>query len=68
MCSIIAGSSLFFFILGLISGKMIGVDLMSVVQVSFFSLMTMVGLNPTFAALRSLQLANGYNNLGGNHL
>ena len=47
---------------------MIGVDMMSVVQISFFSLMTMMNLNPTFAALSSLKLVNGYNDLGGNHL
>ena len=49
--------------LALVSGKMIGVEMMAVVQISFFSLITLSQLNPCFAALASLRLINGYNSL-----
>ena len=52
-----------FCVLGLISGKMIGVEMMAVVQISFLSLITLSQVNPCFAALSSLKLVNGYNSL-----
>ena len=52
-----------FCVLGLISGKMIGVEMMAVVQISFISLITLSQVNPCFAALSSLKLVNGYNSL-----
>ena len=36
---------------------------MAVVQISFFSLVTLTQMNPCFAALTSLKLINGYNSL-----
>lgn len=42
--------------------------MMAVVQISFFSLLTLTHLNPCFAALSSLKLVNGYNSLNKNHL
>lgn len=47
---------------------MVGVEMMAVVQISFFSLMTLSQLNPCFAALSSLKLVNGYNSLSKNRL
>lgn len=42
---------------------------MAVVQITFFSLLTLASLNPCFAALTSLLFVNGYNNLNhSNHL
>jgi hypothetical protein len=51
------------FALGVISGKMVGVEMMAVIQISFLSLMTLDGLNPCFAAISSLKFVNGYNEL-----
>ncbi len=66
LCTIISAISLTFFILGLISGKMIGVEMMAVIQISFFGLMSLTEMNPCFAALSSLKFVNGYNSLGAN--
>lgn len=41
LCTIISAISLTFFVIGLISGKMIGVEMMAVIQISFFSLMSL---------------------------
>lgn len=41
---------------------------MGVMQISFFSLMTLSQVNPVFAALSSLRFINGYNSLSNNHL
>ena len=65
LCSVVACYDLAaaFTALALVSGKMIGVEMMAVVQISFFSLITLSQLNPCFAALASLRLINGYNSL-----
>jgi hypothetical protein len=68
VCTAISAIAGVFFVLGLISGKMVGVEMMAVVQISFFSLVTLSQLNPCFAALSSLKLVNGYNSLNHNHL
>ncbi len=68
LCLAISVTSLVFFVLGLISGKMVGVEMMAVVQISFFALMTLSQLNPCFAALSQLRFVNGYNSLNNNHL
>lgn len=41
---------------------------MAVIQIAFFSLITLSELNPCFAALSSLHFVNGYNSLNKNHL
>jgi hypothetical protein len=64
----ISAAALVFCVLGLISGKMIGVEMMAVIQISFFSLVSLSQLNPCFAALSSLKLVNGYNSLNNDHL
>lgn len=68
LCTAISAMAGLFFLVGLISGKMVGVEMMAVVQISFFSLVTLSQLNPCFAALSSLKLVNGYNSLNHNHL
>lgn len=68
VCTGISALAAVFYVLALISGKMIGVEMMAVVQISFFSLVTLSQLNPCFAALSSLKLVNGYNSLNSNHL
>lgn len=42
--------------------------MMAVVQISFFSLVSLSQLNPCFAALSSLKLVNGYNSLNSDPL
>lgn len=64
----IAASSLVFCMIGIIAGKMVGIEMMAVVQISFFSLVTLSQLNPCFAALSNLQFVNGYNSLNRNPL
>lgn len=64
----IALLSLTFFVIGIISAKMVGIEMMAVVQISFFSLVSLSQLNPCFAALSNLLFANGYNSLHHNHL
>jgi hypothetical protein len=49
--------------LGLIAGKMIGVEMMAVLQIAYFALMPLSDLNPCFSALTSLRYVNGYNQL-----
>jgi hypothetical protein len=41
--------------------------MMAVIQISFFSLITLSQVNPCFAALSNLRFINGYN-LKSNHL
>jgi hypothetical protein len=41
VCTAISAIAGVFFVLGLISGKMVGVEMMAVVQISFFSLVTL---------------------------
>ena len=64
----IAAIALLVFLLGMISGKMIGTEMMAVLQVSFFSLITLVEFNPCFRALASLWLVNGYNSVSPNDI
>ena len=59
--------ALVMFLLGMISGKMIGTEMMAVIQVSFVSLMTLQEVNPCFRALASLWIVNGYNALSPNN-
>lgn len=51
------------FIAGVIFGKMIAVETMAVVQITFFALLSLNQMNPSFAYLNSLKYANGYNSL-----
>lgn len=42
---------------------MVGIEMMAVLQISFFSLMTITQFNPCFSALVNLFLVNGYNKI-----
>lgn len=58
----IAYSSLVLFLLSLGFGMaVVGVEMMAVVQIAFFGLISIENMNPTFAALSSLQMSSGYN-------
>lgn len=59
----ISGFALAIFCVSAINGKMIGVEMMAVLQVIFFSLMTLSQMNPCFSTLSFLWLVNGYNSL-----
>jgi hypothetical protein len=60
-CSI----SLLFMVLGLIGGRLIGLECMATIQLSFLSLLTLTEVSPSFASLSSLGLSFGYNRLKG---
>jgi len=60
--------ALLMYFLSIIAGKMVGVEMMAVLQITFFSLLTLSHMNPCFSALSYLWLANGYNSLKHNHL
>ena len=49
------------FALGMIANKLVGVEMMAVLQISFLSLLTLDELNPSFKALSSSWLVNGFN-------
>lgn len=49
------------FIIGIVSAKVVGVEMMAVLQISFFALATLSEVNPCFAALSPLAMSNGYN-------
>ena len=48
-------------VVGLFGAKLIGIELMAVFQISFFSLLTFSKVNPCVYTMRSLYLANGFN-------
>lgn len=58
-CSI----SLLFMVLGFIGGRLIGLECMATIQLSFLSLLTLAEVSPSFASLSSLGLSFGYNRL-----
>lgn len=49
------------FLIGIVSAKVVGVEMMAVLQISFFGLVTLSEVNPCFAALSPLVMSNGYN-------
>ena len=53
--------SLLFFLLGYYSGKLISIELISVYQLTFFSLISTEKMSPGVAALRQLSYSTGYN-------
>ena len=59
----VGGLGMAMFCVGLIAGKMIGVEMMAVIQVSFVSLISLEEMNPCFQALSSLFFVNGYNSI-----
>lgn len=61
MSGIISGFSLLVYFISLFAGKLIGIELMSVVQVSYAALIVLEEVNPCFKALSALELVNGFN-------
>ena len=49
------------FVIGLFSVKLIGVQSMAIIQISYLSLMTLRAVNPTFKALTAIWFVNGPN-------
>lgn len=43
------------------AGKLIGLEMMAVMQMSYMSLMTLSSMNPCFKALSKLEFVNGFN-------
>lgn len=68
ICTGIGLLALFMMLASIACGKMVGIEMMAVFQITFFSLMTLSQMNPCFAALSYLWLVNGYNVLNNNHL
>lgn len=58
---VVVASSLFVFVAGIFCGKLVGVEMMAVVQISYLSLLSLDQLNPSFRALSKIQFVNGYN-------
>lgn len=58
---IISGLALLLFFVSVCCGKLVGVEMMSVLQMSFLALMTLSCLNPCFKSLSRLQYVNGFN-------
>lgn len=50
-----------FFFIGMLTSKIVGVEMMAVLQVSFLSLITLSQMNPCFSALTHLWFVNGFN-------
>ena len=67
LSSVASIAGLAMFLVGMISAKMIGTEMMAVLQVSFISLITLQEMNPCFQALSSLYLVNGYNSVSSNN-
>ena len=58
---IVASSSLFFFLLGIFVDKLVGVEMMAVIQITHLSLLTLDNLNPIFKTLANVWFVNGFN-------
>ncbi len=58
---IIATVGFVIFLASLIVGKLVGVEMMGVLQLCYISLMTLSSTNPCLTALRSLWISNGFN-------
>ena len=58
---IISGLSWLVFLLGVFSRKLVGIEMMAVVQISFVYLLSLSEMNPCFKALSNLKFVNGFN-------
>lgn len=61
IANVVAGLSLLVFILGIFAGKLVGVEMMAVIQISYLSLLGLPILNPCFSALTNIWFVNGFN-------
>lgn len=59
----IGGLGLFVSFLALIGGRLIGLETVAIIQITFFSLITLDKMSPTVSALSGLGLSCGYNKL-----
>lgn len=66
LCYAVTGLAFAGFFVSIYQGKMIGVEMMGVLQIAFLSLITLSYLNPAFTSLKSLSFANGYNQVSEN--
>lgn len=58
---IIAGLSLLLFVVGIFARKIIGVEMMGVIQISYLSLLCLDSMNPCFKMLANIWFVNGFN-------
>lgn len=61
LSSAVAALALIVFGVGMFAGKLIGVEMMAVIQVSFLSLLNVSEMNPCFKALSGALFVNGLN-------
>lgn len=61
MSFVVGGLSLLVFIVGIFGYKLIGIQMMGVIQISYLSLISLSPVNPSFKALSNLWLVNGVN-------
>lgn len=47
------------FVISLFGNKLVGLEMISVVQISYLSLLSLTPMNPCFKALSSLRYVNG---------
>jgi hypothetical protein len=52
-----------FFLISIAAGKIIGIEMMAVIQISYLSLISLTSLNPALNLVSELYFVNGYNNL-----
>lgn len=61
LLSVIIGAAyILFFIIGMFSLKLIGIEMMGVIQISYLSLMCLTQMNPCFKALTNIWFVNGF--------
>lgn len=61
LAEVIAGCYLLFYLLAVFMRKLVGIEMMGVIQISFLSLLTLPSLNPNFEALFTIWFVNGFN-------
>lgn len=60
-------AALVVYFIAILGYKMVGIQMMAVLQISFLSLMLISDVNPCFQALANLWLVNGYNRINASH-
>lgn len=70
LSTLIVALGLLLYILGMFARKLIGLELMGVIQISYLSLVRLPILNPCFKMLSAMWFVNGFNyyNLSKDHL
>lgn len=57
----VVGVGLLMFFVGMITSKIVGVEMMAVLQVSYLAIITIPAMNPCMNALTNISFVNGYN-------